>query len=385
MAMLIQYIYEGRLHASLKGSKEPDALRLGILSSAMIDAAAVVRPAESHPGLKIVAIASRELSKAQDGAKKFGIPKAYGSYEEMLDDPEIDAIYISVPNGLHAEWAIKSMRAGKHVLIEKPLCANVDEAKAIFEVAQQTGRVALEAFHWQFHPAAHVVKSYVDSGKYGKVLKTSAMMVTPKNSMPSWDIRWKYDLAGGATMDETYTISATRYFTNCKRATVVSANARPYKKDPRIDSAMDATLKIENDKGDIITSEIHNDLDQPNLLVVIPRLWELPSIRIELEKATIYYYNFMMPHLYMYVAITDKATGSTTYQKHYNYGPKWKTTGETWWSTYRYMLEAFVDRCKGEEPVHWVPAEDSIAQMQVIDDVYTKSGLGRRTGSVVPA
>jgi hypothetical protein len=148
---------------------------------------------------------------------------------------------------------------------------------------------------------------------------------------------------------------------------------------------MDATLKIENDKGDTITSDIHNDLDQPNLLGVIPRLWELPSIRIELEKATIYYYNFMMPHLYMYVAITDKTTGSTTYQKHYNYGPKWKTTGETWWSTYRYMLEAFVDKCKGKEPVHWVPGEDSIAQMQVIDDVYTKSGLGRRPGSVVPA
>lgn len=87
-----------------------------------------------------------------------------------------------------------------------------------------------------------------------------------------------------------YTISATRYFTDCKHATVVSASARPYKKDPRVDSAMTATLKIEDGKGDVITSEIYNDLDQPNLLGVVPRLWELPSIRIELEKATIYYY-----------------------------------------------------------------------------------------------
>ncbi|KAJ9108299.1 hypothetical protein QFC20_003460 [Naganishia adeliensis] len=375
MAMVIQYFYEGRLHASLKGSKESDALRVGILSTAMINAAAVVRPVESHPGVKIVAIASRELSSAQKGAKMFGIPKAYGSYEELLDDPEIDAIYISVPNGLHAEWAIKSMKTGKHVLIEKPLCANADEARAIFDVAKQTNRIALEAFHWQFHPAAHVVKSYIDSGKYGKALKTYARMVTPKNSMPSWDIRWKYDLAGGATMDETYTVSSTRYFTNCKRATVVSASARPYKQDPKVDAAMNATLQIENDQGNIITSEIYNDLDEPNKFGIIPRVWELPSIRIELEKATIYYYKW----------ITDKATGISTYQKHYNYGPAWKTVGESWWSTYRYMWESFARQCKGEDPIHWVPAEDSIQQMEVIDEIYTQAGLGRRPGSVVPA
>lgn len=87
-----------------------------------------------------------------------------------------------------------------------------------------------------------------------------------------------------------YTISFTRYFTNCKRATVLSAEARPYKKDPRVDAAMNATLQIETDEGDIITSEIYNDLDEPNLFGIIPRVWELPSIQIELEKATIYYY-----------------------------------------------------------------------------------------------
>lgn len=85
-------------------------------------------------------------------------------------------------------------------------------------------------------------------------------------------------------------MSSTRYFTNCKRATVVSASARPYKQDPRVDAAMNATLQIENDQGNIITSEIYNDLDEPNKFGMIPRVWELPSIRIELEKATIYYY-----------------------------------------------------------------------------------------------
>ncbi|KAJ9100726.1 hypothetical protein QFC20_005419 [Naganishia adeliensis] len=185
--------------------------------------------------------------------------------------------------------------------------------------------------------------------------------------------------------DNSYTVSSTRYFTNCKRATVVSASARPYKQDPRVDAAMNATLQIENDQGNIITSEIYNDLDEPNKFGIIPRVWELPSIRIELEKATIYYYNFMMPHLTRYIQITDKATGISTYQKHYNYGPAWKTVGESWWSTYRYMWESFARQCKGEDPIHWVPAEDSIQQMEVIEEIYTQAGLGRRPGSVVPA
>jgi hypothetical protein len=111
----------------------------------------------------------------------------------------------------------------------------------------------------------------------------------------------------------------------------------------------------------------------------------------------------MMPHLLHSVVITDKvclkwlccsrhhlkshflqATGISTTQKHYNYGPFWKTTGESWWSTYRYMWESFARKCKGDDPVHWVPAEDSIQQMEVIDAIYGKSGLGRRHGTVVP-
>jgi len=94
------------------------------------------------------------------------------------------------------------MRAGKHVLIEKPISSNAEETRRIFQVAEETGKVALEAFHWRFHPAAHAVKELVQSGQYGRVTRTRARMVTPKNSIPASDIRWKYLLGGGALMDE---------------------------------------------------------------------------------------------------------------------------------------------------------------------------------------
>lgn len=352
----------------------------------MINAASIFHPVETHPGAKIVALASRKLEDAQDAAKKYGIEKAYGSYEELLADADVEAVYISLPNGLHGEWAIKSLQAGKHVLVEKPFTANGLEARRVFQVAEEVGKECCEAFHWQFHPAAHVVKALLASGKYGEIQRTYARMVTPKNTIPGSDIRWKWDLAGGALMDETYALHATRYFVGGDsntllptgiKPTVVEAHSRPYSKDKRVDSATWAELRFDVE-GREIQSKIYVDLDQPNLGYIIPKFWQLPSIEIECEKATIYYYNFMMPHIYHYISITDKQTKHTTYQKHYNYGPKWQEVGDTHWSTYRYQLEAFADKVKGNEPKHWITKEDSIAQMESIDAVYMKTGLGPR-------
>ncbi|WVR09267.1 hypothetical protein IAU60_006332 [Kwoniella sp. DSM 27419] len=302
---LQQYLYSRPDVKAL--TKEPDAVKLGVIGgSAMINAASIFHPVETHPGAKIVALASRQLKDAEDAAKKYNVPKAYGSYEELLADPEIEDI--SLPNGLHGEWAIKSLQAGKHVLLEKPFTSNGPEARAVFKAAEASGKSCVEAFHWQFHPAAHVVKSLLASGKFGDIQRTYSRMVTPKNTIPASDIRWQWALGGGG--------------------------------------------------------------------YVVPKFWQAPAIEIECEKATIYYYNFMMPHIYHYIAITDKVTKHTTYQKHYNYGPKWKDVGDVHWSTYQ--LEAFVDKIKGKEPKHWITQEDTIAQMETIDAIYEKTGLGPR-------
>jgi len=146
--------------------------------------------------------------------------------------------------------------------------------------------VLLEAFHWQFHPASQLVSALLDSGKLGAVVKTYSRMTTPTGSIPKSDIRWKYDLAGGALMDMTYVISSTRHYTKAGAVTdVVSASARSFPEDKRVDEAMVAEMRIGG-----VKSEIYADMNRANLAYVIPRVWEFPSIEIETEKATIYYY-----------------------------------------------------------------------------------------------
>ncbi|KAJ2975780.1 hypothetical protein NUW54_g11674 [Trametes sanguinea] len=152
---------------------------------------------------------------------------------------------------------------------------------------------------------------------------------------------------------------------------------RASRDDPRVDEAMEATLRFDLN-GRMVESKIYSDMDRANVLGVIPRIWETPSIEIELEHAVIYFYNFMMPHLYHYIQVYDKRTGQTHTEKHYSGGPQWGNRGESWWSTYRYQLEAFVDKVRGREPPHWVTLDSSIAQMETIDAIYEKSGLGKR-------
>ncbi|TGZ78958.1 NAD binding oxidoreductase [Ascodesmis nigricans] len=384
MAMALQissFIHQYFFSTTNPAPKKSDPVRFGILSTALINSAALIYPVQAHPESAVTAIASRELNTAEKYAKSYKIPKAYGGYQKLLDDPEIDAIYISLPNGMHYEWAKKALQAGKHVLLEKPFTANADEARDLVRVAETSGKHLLEAFHWRFHPAARYVESILSTGKYGKILSTRASMTTPTGTIPRGkNIRWSYDLAGGALMDMTYVLSSTRYFTHAQTPDyVVSAHSKNYPHDERVDSGMIAELRFTTPRGSDIKSEIRADMENPYLFHLIPKLWELPDIRIKCEKGEIYFYNFMMPHLYHYITIKDKHTGKTETVK--RYVPEDGKPGESWWSTYHYQLQAFVDKVKGREPEHWIDGNDSIAQMECIDAVYEKCGLGRRKGT----
>ncbi|GLB41493.1 putative NAD binding Rossmann fold oxidoreductase [Lyophyllum shimeji] len=364
------------------GKKTDRPLHIGVLSSATINAAAIIHPAETHADVLLYGIASRDARTARTHAQAYGFLKSYGSYDELLEDPVVDIVYISTPNGLHFEWAYKSLEAGKHVLLEKPFTSNATEAKKLTAKAEQSGKILMEAFHWQFHPAAHRFRQILEDGRYGKILSTHALM-TSTPEVPSGDIRWQYDLAGGSLMDMTYVVSFTRYALQAGTPKeVLSAKARLSKHDPRIDEAMEAAMLFRTKEDYDVHSTVYTDMARGWKLYIIPRLWELPSVKVETETTTIYFYNAMMPHIYHYIAITDKATGRTTYEKQYKGGPQWKDTGETYWSTYRYQLEAFVDKVRGREPAHWVTNQDSILQMETIDEVYKKSGLPLRPTSL---
>ena len=113
----------------------------------------VIHPAKSHPGVILYAIASRDLARAQKVQKQYGFTKAHASYAALIDDPEVDFVYISVPNALHYEWASKALKAGKHVLCEKPFTSNADEAKRLVQLGKEKGLVIEEAVCAALYPS----------------------------------------------------------------------------------------------------------------------------------------------------------------------------------------------------------------------------------------
>ena len=149
--------------------------------------------------LEVVAIASRDLKTAKTWAKKLGIPKAYGSYEELLADPEIDVVYNPLPNHLHAAWTIKAIEAGKHVLCEKPLALSVEEVDAIADAAQKYGRVVAEAFMYRHHPQTLKAQELVQGGSLGtlKLLRGSFSFLLTR----AGDIRLDPAMGGGSIWD----------------------------------------------------------------------------------------------------------------------------------------------------------------------------------------
>ncbi|EKM84097.1 hypothetical protein AGABI1DRAFT_110684, partial [Agaricus bisporus var. burnettii JB137-S8] len=361
--------------------KEAKTFKLGVMSTAQIDPAAIIHPAESHPEVTLYAIASRDFRKAHSWAKKYGFEKAYGSYEEIIDDPNVDFVYISLPNSLHFEWALKSMENGKHVLCEKPMADSAEQVEALIDCSKRTGKIIMEAFHWKFHPAAHLFRDILKHGGYGQILRTEAAM-TSTPAVPKGDIRWQYDLGGGSLMDMSYVVSFTRYAVEQRTPeAVLFARARPSSEDERVDEAMNAGLRFVDKEGKVIYSTIYTDMRRPWYFGVLPRVWEFPSILVELEQADVFFYNAMMPHIYHHIEIRDKRTAEVTRRRAYTGGPMWGERGQQWWSTYRYQLEAFVDKLSGREVVCWESNRDSLNQMKTIDEVYRKSGLPIRPSS----
>ena len=181
-------------------------MRLGLMSTANInDALLGATPAE----VEIVAVASRDGAKAQAYATKNGIPRSHGSYEDLLADEQLDAVYISLPNGMHHEWTLKAIDAGKHVLVEKPYSRRAAEPEEAWDAAERAGVVVMEAFMWRHHPQAEAARTLVEQGKIGRLRE-----IRPTFSFPLFDhdnVRMAADLDGGALMDVgCYCVSGAR-------------------------------------------------------------------------------------------------------------------------------------------------------------------------------
>jgi D-xylose 1-dehydrogenase (NADP+, D-xylono-1,5-lactone-forming) len=183
-------------------------VRLGLLSTARINDAILAGAAESH-AIDVVAVASRSGERAQAYAASKGIPNAHGSYEALLADDGVDAVYISLPNGLHAEWAVRCAEAGKHVLVEKPFSSRVAEVERAFDAAAAAGVVMSEAFMWRHHPQTFRLLSLIGEGAIGEVRLVRATFSFDLGRPE--DPRWDPSLEGGSLMDVgTYCISGAR-------------------------------------------------------------------------------------------------------------------------------------------------------------------------------
>src|SRR5579875_1093799 len=186
-------------------------IRWGVLSTANIGIIKVLPAMQRGQYTTITAIASRDLAKAEQAAKSLGIPKAYGSYEELLADPEIDAIYNPLPNHLHVPWSVKALEAGKHVLCEKPLAPSVAEARILLDAAARYPRLkVMEAFMYRHHPQWQRARQIVREGKIGE-LRTIQSFFSYYLDDPT-NIRNISDVGGGGMLDiGCYTVSLARF------------------------------------------------------------------------------------------------------------------------------------------------------------------------------
>jgi predicted dehydrogenase len=186
----------------------PAKVRWGFLSTARINRR-LLAAAEKTDAAEVVAVASRDLDRAEAYAVEHGISRSHGSYEALLEDSEVDAVYISLPNSLHVEWSVRALAAGKHVLCEKPLTRSPEEAEYAFEAADRARRILMEAFMWRHSPQTAKLAQLVEGGVIGELQLVRATFSFPLEGRRN--IRLDPDLGGGALMDVgAYCVSAAR-------------------------------------------------------------------------------------------------------------------------------------------------------------------------------
>ena len=183
-------------------------MRLGLLSTARINDA-ILTGAQGTDRVDVVAVASRDAAKAQAYASEHGIERSHGSYEALLEDPEVDGVYISLPNSLHHEWSMRALAAGKHVLCEKPYSRHPADVEEAFDAADAAGLVLMEAFMYRHNPQTARARELVEAGRIGRLRSINATFTFPLDD-PS-NVRLLSELEGGALMDVgCYCISGSR-------------------------------------------------------------------------------------------------------------------------------------------------------------------------------
>lgn len=334
-----------------------DDIRIGILGAAAIAPAAVIGPARHVDGVTIAAIAARERSRAEAFAANHDIATVHESYSSLVEDPDIDAVYIPLPNGLHGAWMIRAIEAGKHVLCEKPFTANATEAAAVAAIAEASDRVVMEAFHWRYHPLNTEVLRAVAAGEFGQITDVRAAFCfpLPKRS----DIRWDRVLAGGSLMD------AGCYPVNMVRAVMAAQGAgEPQVRSAKaaftnggVDRALRGRLRWDGGTDGMIRCGLFDPFHPVDIRLKVTGTEGSATVR-----------NPLAPQLFGHAVLRRNGIR--------------RTLRASRTPSYRFQMVAFRDAIRDGTPFHSTVA-DAVANMAVIDALYEAAGVTPHTPTPV--
>jgi len=329
----------------------PGIVRFGILGAARIAPAALIRPAAANPEATVEVVAARDPGRARAYAARHGIPRVAEDYDAVVSDPDIDAVYVPLPNSEHGRWTLAALAAGKHVLCEKPFTANAEEAGRVAEAAREAARsaglVTAEAFHYRHHPLAQRMQAVVRSGELGRIRDIEAWLCAPIPNRR--DIRYQHALAGGAMMDMgCYVVNMARMLGG-EEPEVRSASARRHSAD--VDRAMTATLAFPGGHR----AAVHCSMWSSSVLHL--------AARVRGEDGEMRVFNPIAPHFVSW--LTVRAGGRRRRER-----PVRRPT-------YAFQLDAFCDAVLRGTGIETTP-EDALANMRVVDAVYRAAGMEPR-------
>lgn len=324
---------------------DPDAtIRLGLIAASRIAQAAVIDPVADVDGVEVVAVAARDRERAAEAAAGWNLAHSFGSYQELLESDVVDAVYIGTPPSLHRRWTVAALDAGKHVLCEKPLAANADDGRLMAEAAAASDRVAMEGYHWRYHPLAARIRSIIDSGELGELQHIEARFDIAEGRIGRDDIRWNRALGGGALMDlGCYPVQWVRFAADSDPE-VVSARADTV--GAEVDGELEAELAWPGITGRIHTSMIAEQT--------------VNNLIIRGAEGSLIVDNPLVPQDGASL-IVETSTGS-------------REEPVPTSATYFHQLEAFRDAITDSSPFPTTIA-DGVRTMAIIDSCYRAAGM----------
>ncbi len=324
-------------------------IRVGILGAARIAPAALIRPASMLANVQVAAIAASDFRKAELFAGENGIPIVHSGYAKLVKAPNIDAVYIALPPNLHEQWSVAALRAGKHVLCEKPFAMNATQARTMVMAADASQRVLLEAFHYRFHPYFRRVLNLLANDVIGRIRHIEAQFDV-RIPYCSSEFRHNPTLGGGALMDlGCYPVHWVRALMGSEPRVL---QAECVRSDAGVDVATHASLCFPAGATAEITTAMDETAAEQHCARVV----------IEGEKGRLTLENPIAPHIGN--KIITEVDGATRLES---------VAGE---STYFYQLQHFVAAIEGHEAT-LTGGEDAIKNMQLIDNIYAAAGFER--------